>query len=42
MKLKSIVLTFILALFYPFTFLCRVHQNRVTFISLEHDNLSKD
>ncbi|MFK4898000.1 CDP-glycerol glycerophosphotransferase family protein [Lactococcus petauri] len=42
MKLKSIVLTFILALFYPFTFLCRVHQNRVTFISLEHENLSKD
>ncbi|MFK4878224.1 CDP-glycerol glycerophosphotransferase family protein [Lactococcus petauri] len=42
MKLKSIVLTFILALFYPFTFLCRVHQNRITFISLEHENLSKD
>lgn len=42
MKLKSIVLTIILALFYPFTFLFRVHQNRITFISLEHDNLSKD
>lgn len=42
MKLKSIVLTVILALFYPFTFLFRVHQNRITFISLEHDNLSKD
>ncbi|WP_270316004.1 CDP-glycerol glycerophosphotransferase family protein [Lactococcus petauri] len=42
MKIKSIVLTFILALFYPFTFLCRVHQNRITFISLEHENLSKD
>jgi CDP-glycerol:poly(glycerophosphate) glycerophosphotransferase (EC 2.7.8.12) len=41
-KLKSIVLTVILALFYPFTFLFRVHQNRITFISLEHDNLSKD
>jgi len=41
-KLKSIVLTIILALFYPFTFLFRVHQNRITFISLEHDNLSKD
>jgi CDP-ribitol ribitolphosphotransferase len=36
------VLTVILALFYPFTFLFRVHQNRITFISLEHDNLSKD
>lgn len=42
MKLKSIVLTIILALFYPFTFLFHVHQNRITFISLEHDNLSKD
>ena len=42
MKLKSIVLTIILELFYPFTFLFRVHQNRITFISLEHDNLSKD
>ena len=42
MKIKSIVLSFLLALFYPFTFLCRVHQNRITFISLEHDNLSKD
>lgn len=42
MKLKSIVLTIILVLFYPFTFLFRVHQNRITFISLEHDNLSKD
>lgn len=42
MRLKSIVLTVILALFYPFTFLFRVHQNRITFISLEHDNLSKD
>ncbi|NHI70159.1 CDP-glycerol glycerophosphotransferase family protein [Lactococcus garvieae] len=42
MKLKSIVLTVILALFYPFSFLFRVHQNRITFISLEHDNLSKD
>ncbi|UYT09782.1 CDP-glycerol glycerophosphotransferase family protein [Lactococcus garvieae] len=42
MKLKSIVLTIILAHFYPFTFLFRVHQNRITFISLEHDNLSKD
>lgn len=42
MKLKSIVLTIILALFYPFTFLFRVHQNRITFISLEQDNLSKD
>lgn len=36
------MLTIILALFYPFTFLFRVHQNRITFISLEHDNLSKD
>nr|WP_217423545.1 CDP-glycerol glycerophosphotransferase family protein [Lactococcus petauri] len=35
-------MTIILALFYPFTFLFRVHQNRITFISLEHDNLSKD
>ena len=42
MKIKSIVLTFILSFFYPFTFLCRVRQNRITFISLEHDNLSKD
>ena len=42
MKVKSIVLTFILSIFYPFTFLSRVHKNRITFISLEHDNLSKD
>ena len=42
MKVKSIILTIILSLFYPFTFLSRVHKNRITFISLEHDNLSKD
>lgn len=42
MKFKSITLITLLALFYPFTFLFRVKQNRITFISLEHDNLSKD
>ncbi|HBC91229.1 MAG TPA: teichoic acid biosynthesis protein B [Lactococcus sp.] len=42
MKFKAIVLTLILSFFYPFTFLSRLHKNRITFISLEHDNLSKD
>ena len=42
MKIKSIILTIILSLFYPFTFLQKVHKNQITFISLEHDNLSKD
>lgn len=42
MKFKSIVLTIILAFFYPFSWLFKVHGNRITFISLEHANLSKD
>ena len=42
MKTKSIILTIILGIFYPFAFISRVKQNRITFISLEHDNLSKD
>ena len=42
MKTKSIILTIILGIFYPFAFISRVKQNRITFISLEHNNLSKD
>ena len=42
MKTKSIILTIILGIFYPFAFIMRVKKNRITFISLEHDNLSKD
>lgn len=42
MKFKSIILTVILYCFYPFTFLSRVNKKRITLISLEHDNLSKD
>lgn len=42
MKLKSIILTTILGLFYPFSLLFKVQRNRITFISLEHANLSKD
>lgn len=42
MKFKSIILTIILGLFYPFSLLFKVHRNRVTFISLQHANLSKD
>ena len=42
MKTKSIILTIILGIFYPFAFIMRVKKNRITFISLEHGNLSKD
>lgn len=42
MKTKSIILTIILGIFYPFSLILRVKNNRITFISLEHDNLSKD
>ena len=42
MKIKSIILTALLAIFYPFALLQRVHSRRITFISLEHDHLSKD
>ena len=42
MKTKSIILTIILGIFYPFSLTLRVKKNRITFISLEHDNLSKD
>ena len=42
MKTKSIILTIILGIFYPFSLILRVKKNRITFISLEHDNLSKD
>lgn len=42
MKVKSIILTIILGFFYPFAILQKVHPNRITFISLEHDNLAKD
>lgn len=42
MKIKSIILTALLAIFYPFALLQRVHSKRITFISLEHDQLSKD
>ena len=42
MKVKSIILTIILGFFYPFAILQKVHPNRITFISLEHDTLAKD
>ncbi|AJA56780.1 CDP-glycerol glycerophosphotransferase family protein [Lactococcus lactis] len=42
MKIKSIILTIILGIFYPFALIFPVSKNRITFISLEHDNLSKD
>ncbi|MCT3192171.1 CDP-glycerol glycerophosphotransferase family protein [Lacticaseibacillus rhamnosus] len=42
MKAKATILTILLAVFYPFTFLVPFHRNRITFISLEHANLSKD
>ncbi|MDU0402415.1 Teichoic acid ribitol-phosphate primase [Lactococcus lactis] len=42
MKTKSIILTIILGIFYPFSLIPGVRRNRITFISLEHDNLSKD
>lgn len=42
MKTKSIILTIILGIFYPFSLIPEVRRNRITFISLEHDNLSKD
>jgi len=42
MKLKSVILTIILGIFYPFSLLFKVRRNRITFISLEHANLSKD
>lgn len=42
MKIKSIILTIILGFFYPFALISGVKKNRITFISLEHVNLSKD
>lgn len=42
MKIKSVILKTILALFFPFARLQKVHPDRITFISLEHDRLSKD
>lgn len=42
MKTKSIILTIILGFFYPFSLIPGLRRNRITFISLEHDNLSKD
>lgn len=42
MKVKSIILTILLGILYPFSFIARVHKNRITFISLEHAHLSKD
>ncbi|MFV0556612.1 MAG: CDP-glycerol glycerophosphotransferase family protein [Lactovum sp.] len=42
MKIKALVLTVFLSFFYPLSLISKFHKNRVTFISLEHDNLSKD
>lgn len=42
MKIKATILTIILGIFYPFALLAKVHRNRITFISLEHANLSRD
>lgn len=42
MKFKSIILTGLLSVFYPFARVLKVQKNRITFMSLEHDYLSKD
>ncbi|WP_127850170.1 CDP-glycerol glycerophosphotransferase family protein [Lacticaseibacillus hulanensis] len=42
MKIKSIVLTIWLSLFYPFTYLLKLNKKRVAFVSLEHDKLAND
>ncbi len=35
MKLKNIILTIVLAIFYPFSLLQKINANEITFISLE-------
>lgn len=42
MKIKNIILTIILAIFYPFSLLQKVKQNKITFISLESKSLTRD
>lgn len=42
MKLKNILLTLILAIFYPFSLLQKVNANEITFISLESKTLTRD
>ena len=42
MKLKNILLTLILAVFYPFSLLQKVNANEITFISLESKTLARD
>ncbi len=42
MKVKNIILTLILAVFYPFSLLQKVNANQITFISLESKILARD
>ena len=42
MKLKNILLTLILAIFYPFSLLQKVNANEITFFSLESKTLTRD
>ena len=42
MKIKSIILTIWLSLFYPFTYLVPLNKRRVAFVSLEHETLAND
>jgi CDP-ribitol ribitolphosphotransferase len=42
MKIKNLILTLILAIFYPFSLLQKVKKNKITFISLESSSLTRD
>ncbi|GFH42247.1 teichoic acid biosynthesis protein B [Lactococcus hodotermopsidis] len=42
MKIKNIILTIILSIFYPFSLLQKVNPNKISFISLESTELTKD
>ena len=42
MKLKNIILTIVLAIFYPFSLLQKNNANEITFISLESKSLARD
>ena len=42
MKIKNLILTLILAFFYPFSLLQKVNKNKIVFISLESKTLTRD
>ncbi|GFH39798.1 CDP-glycerol glycerophosphotransferase family protein [Lactococcus insecticola] len=42
MKIKNLILTIILSIFYPFSLLPKVKNDRITFISLESSKLTRD